>query len=196
MVMVPGERDLSRYIDQHGEGYGPHGLGTVYDDLCTIELTWRSLEARPALEIPAMNRRLVEEATHPKVVEDLVRELGESWGRHRETVWGSRAAESQLGLLGCVERDKNLNEMRPFGELNENIRTRLGEDDRIAAFPTALKTPFGNGTRSITIPGHLARGIPPTAAPEKVQRNAEGFDFLLGGKRFRYNRYGLERVNA
>jgi CRISPR-associated endonuclease/helicase Cas3 len=196
VVIVPGDRDLGRYIGRNGEGLGPHGLGTVYDDLCTIELTWRSLEAQPMLEVPAMNRRLVEEATHPEMVEGLVRELGEPWGRHRETVWGSRAAQSQLGRLGCVERDKNLNDMRPFGELNENIRTRLGENDRLVAFPTALKTPFGNETKSITIPGHLARDIRPTAAPEKVQGNAEGFDFVVDGKRFRYNRYGLERVDV
>ncbi|MBE0431511.1 MAG: CRISPR-associated helicase Cas3' [Dehalococcoidia bacterium] len=196
VVIVPAERDLSRYIHQNGQAYGPHGLGTVYDDLCTIELTWRSLEARPALEIPAMNRRLVEEATHPGVVDNLVREAGEPWGKHRETVWGSRAAESQIGRLGCVERDKNLNEMRPFGELNENIRTRLGEDDRLVTFANTLTTPFRNEIRGLTIPGHLTRGISPTAVPEKVCGNENGFDFLFGGKRFRYNRYGLEQVNA
>lgn len=196
VVIVPAERDLSRHLRQNGEAYGPHGLGTVYDDLCTIELTWRSLEARPVLEIPAMNRRLVEEATHPGMVDALVRELGEPWGRHRETVWGCRAAESQIGRLGCVERDSDLNEMRPFGELNEKIRTRLGEDDRLVTFAHTLRTPFGNDVRGLTIPGHLTRGVSPTAVPEEVCGNEQGFGFLFGEKRFRYNRYGLEQVNA
>jgi CRISPR-associated endonuclease/helicase Cas3 len=60
-ILVPKERDLStRITPKTGSARGRHGLGTVYEDLRVLEITWRTLVDLPELRIPAMSRFLVE----------------------------------------------------------------------------------------------------------------------------------------
>lgn len=40
IVLVPDERDLTRYLNRSGKGFGPCGIGSVYADLCVLEATW------------------------------------------------------------------------------------------------------------------------------------------------------------
>ncbi|MDZ7717615.1 MAG: hypothetical protein U5K72_02195 [Balneolaceae bacterium] len=59
---------MTESIDHNGKGSkGKHGLGTVYQDLRTIEATWQVLEDENMeyWNIPEHNRELVERATHP-----------------------------------------------------------------------------------------------------------------------------------
>ena len=53
-------------------GRGAHGLGGdkgPYDDLIAVEATRRLIVEHPVWHIPAMNRLLVERATHPEAQE-------------------------------------------------------------------------------------------------------------------------------
>jgi len=106
IVLTPGIRDLSALFGRDGKARGDQGLGAVYEDLRIIEATWRALERCEILEIPAMNRRLVETATHPEALAAIVRECGGSWKKHAQFCDGSALASRGLARLNLVERGK------------------------------------------------------------------------------------------
>jgi CRISPR-associated endonuclease/helicase Cas3 len=83
IVLVPAERDLTPFIDGK-----THGLGSVYADLRVVQATRDLLEDHTAIEIPTMSRALVEQATHPDALEQIVRDGGSAWQRHAATVLG------------------------------------------------------------------------------------------------------------
>jgi CRISPR-associated endonuclease/helicase Cas3 len=92
LVLTPRARDLAPLTrrSRHGLGLG------VYDDLRIIEATWRQIEAQPRWAIPAMNRSLVEAATHPErlaAVEHDLSSRNPSWRQHFMTGEGKLAAE-------------------------------------------------------------------------------------------------------
>ncbi len=207
IVLVPAEQDLSRFIDSRGQACGPHGLGTVYEDLRIIEATWRELRRNPVLELPRMNRELVEAATHPQALEALVdelvkalpRELGERWRAHRNMIHGIRAAKNSLAYLNIVDREEPLYECKFPTDLDSRVRTRLGEDDRIAAFPNMLRSPFGFEFQRISVPGWLVPDAPKDektkVLEEKVLEEKDGYiRFIFANRHFCYNRLGLSLV--
>jgi CRISPR-associated endonuclease/helicase Cas3 len=131
VILTPEERDLSESIDHNGKGSkGKHGLGTVYQDLRTIEATWRVLEDESMVfwNIPEHNRELVERATHPIILRSLVEELVEIGRQHQQHIAGQEFADKQLpGLVG-------IDFSKPFGESGfaedlKQVKTRLGRDD-------------------------------------------------------------------
>ncbi|OQA11268.1 MAG: CRISPR-associated endonuclease/helicase Cas3 [bacterium ADurb.Bin374] len=85
-VLVPRDRRMEKWIDRRGEARGPHGFGCVYEDLCVLEATWSLLEQHPTIEIPRMNRFLVEQATHSKRLREVVERLGGSWKAHHQKI--------------------------------------------------------------------------------------------------------------
>ena len=55
IVLVPADRDLTPFIQSRA-----HGLGSVYADLRIVQATRDLLDAHREIEIPKMNRLLVE----------------------------------------------------------------------------------------------------------------------------------------
>lgn len=196
VVLTPAARDLAPLINPKGEARGEHGLGTVYEDLRIIEATWRLLEAQPILEIPTMNRRLVEGATHPEALKAIGKQLGEKWRKHEQTVVGKMIATRGLAGLNVVARDEPLCECRFPPRLEAHIRTRLGEDDRIVEFADAIPGPFGRSHRRLMIPGWLVRGAHADAHPEQVTAEAGAIRFRFGLGNYVYDRLGLRLAEA
>lgn len=54
-ILTPSSRDLGPYLERK-RGRASHGLGTVYENLLSIEATWRELECRDYLSLPEDNR--------------------------------------------------------------------------------------------------------------------------------------------
>lgn len=196
LVLTPAARDLTPLINRTGEARGEHGLGTVYEDLRVIEATWRLLEAQPILEIPATNRRLVEGATHPEALKEIVKQLGQKWRKHEQTVVGKMIATHGLAGLNVVARDEPLSECRFPPRLEAHIRTRLGEDDRIVEFADAIPGPFGLSHRRLMIPGWLVRGADAAARPEQVTAEGGAIRFRFGLGDYVYDRLGLRLAEA
>ena len=192
VVITPADRDLTPMIRSNGEVRGRQGFGTVYEDLRILEATWRSLERRDILQIPALNRELVEETTHPDALDPLVDELGPLWRTHKTNVSGAAFAKKRLASLNCIDRTQSFGSFEfPSAELENHIQTRLGEGDRLAEFAEPIAGPFGNPVRSLTIPAWLARDAG-SEAPVQVTHAGEGrIEFTFGPRHFVYDRLGL-----
>jgi CRISPR-associated endonuclease/helicase Cas3 len=188
IVLTPANRDLSALIGRHGVARGPHGLGTVYEDLRVLEATWRTLEAMPVLEIPAMNRRLVEAVTHPDALSEIA--VGPRWKQHAQAIDGQTIAARGLAALNCVKREEPFSECRFPSSLEARIRTRLGEDDRIVDLPGHVG-PFGATFDRLTIPGWLVRGASAEAQVQDIAVGSGSVRFSFGGRAFIYDRLGL-----
>ncbi|MEL6318311.1 MAG: CRISPR-associated helicase Cas3', partial [Pseudomonadota bacterium] len=132
MVMTP-ENGLDALVDpprfENGLGgwVDANMIGGVYLDLPIVELTRRLIDAHQVWEIPTMNRRLVESATHPERVRALIDEKGPSWDAYQRAVVGKDLASLSGAKAQTIDRT------RPFSELvypseEEKIRTRLGAE--------------------------------------------------------------------
>ncbi len=195
VVLVPDQRDLGLRIGRDGRAWGKHGIGSVYDDLRILEATWRCLEAHDALVIPNMNRELVEWTTHPEALAIIVRQLGVPWDRHERYVGGVESIGLRLAELNTVDPAAHFGEFEfPSGELARVIQTRLGEGDRLAILDQPVHSPFGNTIRQLTVPYHLAQGVPADAVPKVVAAVAVGIELDFGPIRYRYDRLGLRRL--
>jgi CRISPR-associated endonuclease/helicase Cas3 len=192
VVLVPEDRDLTPHISGSGQAYGPHGFGTVYHDLRVLAATWQLLEQEEPCpwQIPSHNRQLVERAAHPDRLGAVVENRGDKWQRHEQWVLGSEQADRVAA--GYVELDWS----RPFGdelfpdEL-EAVKTRLGREDYRVELPRALRGPFGQEVKELRISEYQLEAPPDEEKARQVAPIEGGFEFSFGGKRFRYDRFGL-----
>ena len=198
IVLTPPGNDLSPLLEwsEHANGLGPHGK--VYEDLRILEATLRLIAGRDEWEIPAMNRELVERATHPGALEAIVVELGDDWRVHANEVEGERIADGLTARGAIIPRDKTFfmdNRDVLFGSLEEKIRTRLGDERVDVVFDAPQDSPFGQAGAIDKIAMSL-RWLEGVELPESVGASAVegGLEFAVGGRRFRYDRLGLHRV--
>ena len=196
IVLVPPERDLSRYLgrvaDRHGLGPLKSGEG-VYPDLVAIEGTWRMIEANMHVTIPADNRRLVEGALHPEVAAALKVELGPEWMNHANQQDGIAIYERGLARDFALDVTQLFSTLL-FPAVDQAVSTRLGARDRLVDFEAPFDGPFGAPVERLTIPGWMAGGIGAEALPEEVAADLEGTTFQLGERRYHYGRFGLEQA--
>jgi CRISPR-associated endonuclease/helicase Cas3 len=195
VVLVPEDRSLGSYIRSDGRALGPHGLGTVYDDLRILEATWRLLEERDAWIIPDMNRELVEMATHPESLDKIVHSMGGRWPQHEAYVLGTHSADRSHANLLLLPREKPFGEEEFPHDLNERIKTRLGEGDREIDLGEDITSPFGSVIRKLTLPAHYALGAGEEVTPESINRVPGRVEFDFAGRTFIYDRLGLRPID-
>lgn len=213
VVLVPEDRDLSGAIVSGSDAAGwkgPHGLGTVYDDLRVLEATWRLLEDddRRTWTIPDDNRSLVEYGTHPDVLAGIVEEpsgdAADAWARHQRWVQGRDMADKITASHALVQWNEAFGEQR-FRDALEKVKTRLGEDDVRVALSDAMRGPFDDvddaTIRALSIPQYRLRERGETLDldddPEVDAVAVDGgFRFTVLGTTFRYDRLGLQDVDA
>ncbi len=196
VILTPEERDLNEAIDHNGKGSkGKHGLGTVYQDLRTVEATWRVLEDKSMgfWNIPEHNRELVERATHPTILRSLVEELGGTWGQHQQHIAGQEFADKQLPGLVSIDFSKPFGESG-FAEDLQQVKTRLGRDDYRIKLANPVDGPFGESISELKINEWQINVVPDKTDLEEdaVQTFDGGFRFTFYGKNFRYDRFGLD----
>ena len=128
IVLTP-EDDLEHGLDgnllRHGLGTSKSG-GGVYRDLLGIEQTRRLINRFPTWRIPTMNRMLVEMATNPSAINELVAELGDRWEAGEIQNYGRNSAELMLARGHCLDRSLDFDEDLSFPDHDELVRTRLG----------------------------------------------------------------------
>jgi CRISPR-associated endonuclease/helicase Cas3 len=86
-----------------------------------------------------------------------------------------------------------------FPEGDQKIATRLGATDRLVTLEPPLPGPFKQDVKQLALRHHqLPEGISPDAVPTAIAvlPDHAGFEFTLGVARFRYHRFGLERLKA
>ena len=197
VVLTPGD-DLSPLLasGRNTNGLGPRGH--VYGSLQVLEATRRLIDIHPEWRIPAMNRQLVERATHPDVLESITEELGETWRAHANSTEGGYISDRQTARSNVVRRDKAFfedNRDVVFGSAEDRIRTRLGDDRVEIAFDPPPVSPF-DPSRSIDKLAVSVAWLKGQEVPETVETTASegGFDFSVGDRKFRYDRKGLRRA--
>ncbi len=198
-IVVPSERDMTDFFDSSGKAWGPHGLGTVYEDIRMLEAAWRLIEKYTTWTIPDMNRQLVEGGLHSDILSGVAEEMGEKWKKHQQFIDGSAVAHRLSAKNMLVRRD------RPFGhpdtlfpsersEAEQKVKTRLGEDDRIIELPHSVKSPFGRSFCKINIPSFYLPDAEGDCAVEDIKIEESGLTFTVGGVTFIYNRLGLQKL--
>ena len=198
VVLTPGD-DLSPLLSagQNANGLGPHG--GVYRNLHILEATRRLVSEHPQWRIPEMNRELVERATHPEALDAITAELGDAWKDHAISTEGGHIADVQTARGHTIRRDMSFftdNREVCFPSDDQRIRTRLGDDRVEITFDPAPASPFDR-TSTIERMAMSSRWLPGGEPAEPVApapSDGGGFEFPIGGRRFRYDRLGLRRV--
>ena len=202
VVLTPAGGDLSGLLKRTSNvnGLGPNGY--VYRSLHILEATRRLIDRHSVWRIPDMNRKLVERATHPAALAEISAELGEDWQAHAMDTEGGYIADAMAASSAVINFGKSFfadNGDVVFPGNEENIRTRLGEERVDIAFDPAPASPFdGAPIDKVAMSLRWLAGvaIPEGAvAPESVGGDGDGsgFEFGVGGRRFRYGRLGLRR---
>ena len=193
-ILVP-DRPFLEHIGRRGLASGSHGYNTkVYADLRILEQTRRLVERASPWVIPAHNRRLVEEATHPEHLKSLHTE-NPTWVEHQVAVAGQVCADSAMAHLATIAWADPYERAAPAQDA-KSISTRLGDGDLMVSLPQGLVSPFHQTLHQLRIPSFLARGCEPPEGTLDVERFDGGFRFVLGGASFQYSHIGLERLES
>jgi CRISPR-associated endonuclease/helicase Cas3 len=201
-VLTPVDHDLSPLLQRQSHGLGPirlkgQPLAGVYLDLRALEATRRLIDAAPTRNIPADNRTLVEGATHSEALDAIAQAMGEAWVRFGNEVDGGRQATGTIANLHALDFERHFGDQL-FPDDQGSIGSRLGAADRLVMFDQAPPGPFGQPVQQLALRHHMLQsGLPVDAQPDTVQAlpDQPGFDFSLGSRRYRYSRYGLERLS-
>ena len=175
---------------------GPHGLGgAVYNDLVVLAATRARIGAGARWAIPAMNRPLVEAATHPVTLDELAAHLAEDderWNGARMQSLGVAIAKGQAAVAATVDWNCPVPDFRVA---EERIGTRLGLGDVEITLAKPQRGPFAGSEPilRLVIPAHLLSGTARDAEPVDIMPIEGGFSFNLSNCMFSYGRYGLER---
>jgi CRISPR-associated endonuclease/helicase Cas3 len=220
VVLTPESRNMAEWIwtgrgDLQGMAVkGPHGLGTVYQDLRVIEATWRLVEPGDGDEtvpwtIPDDNRTLVERGTNPHVLDRIMDEKMRQdnagvWQKHGDYLFGQNSAARLSAKNVCLRYDRPfINVTFPDDDINA-AKTRLGLDDITVELPEAVPSPFlPDGpavVRRFSIPRYWLRDRDDdTSLQDDLEvtglvRNGPSLSFRLLGQSFLYDAFGLKRV--
>lgn len=162
--MLCPEGGLDRLTQKAENGLGAYAggpsLSGVYVDVPGLAATLDQITAHPVWHIPAMNRALVEAATHPQALEALARARG--WQTYWQRVIGKARAEMQTAGLCLLDRNAPFlgadGRVTCFPE-DEKIRTRLGEEGVMLTLPTGTIGAFGEPITRLALPAHWSRGL-------------------------------------
>lgn len=186
-VVLTPEKDLGAMLGRDGKARGAHGFGLVYEDLRVLRATLAEIEGRDTWEIPAMNRALVEAATHPEALQRITPDEP-LWKKHAITVRGNERAHQRIAESNVIDRDV------PFGEArfqDQQAPTRLGLSDRRVELPNPCQTALGSRVYALTIPAWMLRGVGDDTVVTDLRESTEILSFRFGEHRYAYDRLGL-----
>lgn len=198
-VLTPTGHDLSPLLKRARHGLGRfHDGGGVYPDLRMVEATKRLIQTQPNRQIPAENRLLVEHATHIEALQGIENDLGPDWQKLGQTIEGDTSARRGVGHLHTLPYDEAFSEAL-FPDGDQKMATRLGAADRLVIFDPPQPGPFQQAVKQLALRHHqIPKGVSPDDLPTDIAvlPASAGFEFTLGAARYRYNRFGLERLKA
>lgn len=197
LILSPGVAALADGVQRDGRpkrGTGS-GVGTVYRNLLALAATAEALAENPVWRIPAMNRALVENITHPDALLALARRLDGAaaglWNEHFKHILGSDAAKrQQVDLVRLNWQEWDAAKLEQDGEVATEVTTRLGDRDRRVELEAGTVGAFGHPITALTIQAHLLRGVPVEAVPV-VEAVAEGLRVRVSEVGLLYDCKGL-----
>lgn len=192
VVLSPDVEDLEAFLDENGaavRAVRSAGLGSVYEDLRIIALTWSMLSQVPDVHIPSDNRGLVEGATHPERLATLA---GPRWELHAQGVEGAATARNIAAHLVAIDYEKPLDEMVFPADLGERASTRLGLGNLRVPLTEQVGGPFGVLLSEVILPAHMVPPAPYPEAAEVLNVKDGTITLQFGSKTYTYSRFGLE----
>ena len=190
IVLVPADFSAALATVKKERLSGPHGLGSVYADLRILAATQELIGTGTRWEIPAMNRALVEAATHPDRLAALENELAKTDPRWKEVAMcidGRTSAHRNAARSAMLEWCLPVSEFK----LDEEAVTRLGTRNVELTFEPPLTGPFGTPVTRLVVSHHLnPAGV---WEPSETLQTESGFSFRLGEARFVYDALGLRK---
>ena len=198
IVLTP-EDGLATGLEGHllSHGLGMSENGGIYRNLLAVEQT-RSLVVDHAVwRIPDMNRMLVEQGTHPNVLQERANLLGDTWLTHEQQTWGLAAAEDQVARRHELDR-KQLFTEQAFPDLDEKVRTRLGEDGPRIYLDQAMSGPFDKPVKTFNLPAFFFKQIPTKDEIEqaRAEQIAGGLRLHVGTQAFLYDQKGIRQMEV
>ena len=202
IVIVPEEglaAGLGGGLLRYGLGAASDG-GGIYRDLLGLEATHRLIAEHPVWRIPSMNRMLVEQATHEEALRARATQLGGPWVEQQQQTYGFAAAERGVARGHLLDRNTPFDEDLAFPDLDEKVRTRLGEDGPRIELAEPQPGPFGVAVRTFNLPAHFFRGrgggLPTKDEIDaaSANRTSNGLILRVAGRVFEYDRLGVQEA--
>lgn len=155
VLTPPGGLDPLTRKSENGLGANADGpsLSGVYVDVPGLAATLDEIDGRTPWHLPAMNRALVEAATHPEALDRVADAHG--WQDYRRRITGKQLADRFTAELAILDREAPL---ATFPD-EEKLRTRLGEEGAVLSFPPGTVGPFGSPITKIALPAAWSKGL-------------------------------------
>ncbi len=195
IVLVPSSWEPDNWIGRDSKARGPHGLGTVYEDLNALASTRAWLERQPSFSVPRDCRLAVESCLHPHALDAVALAGGERLQAHRRYLQGVSFARRGQADLALVNWADDYSGRRAAFPTEIKLATRLGEEGRRIVLTEPQLGPFGQIVGEFTVPAHQARGVPADAQVASVVCSRGGLSFDWGGTPWIYDRLGLRPGN-
>ena len=196
VVLIPTPWDTAAWIGRDNKARGPHGLGTVYEDLNALAATKAWLEHHLSFSVPRDCRLAVESCLHPEALDATALAGGAAAQAHRNYLQGVRFAQRGQAGLGLVNWSDDYSSPRAAFPTEVKLATRLGEDSRRLVLPAPQPGPFGRLVSEFNVPAHMARNVPGDAVVVSVVSRARSLSFAWGGTPWIYDRLGLRPDNG
>lgn len=165
----------------------------IYLDLACLSLTEGLIAAHPVWNIPAMNRELVERATHPEAKAAEIARRGTAWAHYEARIIGREASHKGQARNWLLRRSERFPERFPGRD--EIVQTRLGASGPLIRFAPGTIGPFGSEISQVAIPAHW-RGITVPDTPMVPESRNGNLRLDLGDLQLLYSRSGLLRVSG
>lgn len=177
------ENGLGAWVETGGVIQG------IYTGLTGLEATRREIVNKPIWDIPAMNRELVEAATHPELLEVITDEMG--WRSYENAVAGKSIAGAMQGKYVTYSKAEPFwTSFSVLSDEDDHVRTRLGATGPVYTLPDGTVGPFGTLISEISLPAHWSKGL--TGEEDVlVETGDDGPAFQIGKRCFYYRREGI-----
>jgi len=197
IVLTSKSSDPDWFLSEEARRYG-FGDERAYENVVSVAaslgIVSEYVEAGRLLRIPADNREVVERATHDALLDTLAEGLGPKWVKSWQEIRGAKMARGGAAHQNLIDfRHPFSSGSAGGGELEKRATTRLGLNDQVVCFETALPGPFGALVTSMRVPAWLFGGTPGEIQPASVIADRGTIRFSLAGKRFLYDRFGLRK---
>lgn len=186
LVLVPEDGDLTSRLKAARDGIGPE---RAYANVLAVEAARRLIGAGAAWTIPADNRRLVEEGTHPERLKELAGERGGAWREHWSATYGTDSQRRSHAKGVSIDVHAPFDAIA-WPDAAEKVATRLGAADLLLPLDRPLASPFGELLTHLKMPAWMAPDDLPEGEPTLAVQQ-EGA-LRLGDRAYTYGRYGLQ----
>ena len=173
-------------------GYkGQSGWGTVYGEILDLELTRRTIERHPTIEIPQMSRALIEAVYHREARANFVA-TEPAWEAVERRETGEGIAEFIHGRQAALDfKQTYMNLADRFVDADEErIRTRIGDDRVSVALDPSVPAWYASGDSASEV-ALSARDVGRTGLDRQEELIARGVEATNDSPRFELGRLWL-----